>query len=492
MLNLRYWSVVFFLLGLVLVGGSCSSHLVIGQTGQIGAMAVTGIAAGSFLAAIPILIQRSPRRRRQWTFLTAALFFCTGTFLVWTQQRHLFLMLFLFWGSLLVAFNSIRVIISTPSTYAKASFSMALMLLLISSAEILSTHVADLPTSHLSREWLLNHTWQPNATRTHREFTFFNPDFPDAYTHHFNAQGWIEHYDVDREKPANTFRIFYVGDSFTEGTCPMEQSVPSRVESMLNEKYSRDSLHFEVINTGTSSYSPTIVYVLVRYVLMEYSPDLIVFNVDMTDVHDDFKYSRTVILDDSGNPRAVPPRGRTAIENPLTSWLYENLYTFNAALLLRTKDTGSHTGLETGSLSIVDKYHYFSWCRYEWDSATLEDVNRTRSMLSKLCLLCREKGIPLLLTGVPHYDQYRSSEQELNPFWSNRPYEVIRDVSREYGAYYFDSWLALKPHVQFSPRSKYYYNSDMHFNPRGYGLWAESHFRAICDLSELPPPPENE
>lgn len=86
------------------------------------------------------------------------------------------------------------------------------------------------PDDYFERHWRFNHTWKPNGEQLHTEFVGDNPDFPDPYLHVYNAQGWLEDYDIALEKPAGIFRIFYVGDSFTEGTVPMDESVPSRVE----------------------------------------------------------------------------------------------------------------------------------------------------------------------------------------------------------------------------------------------------------------------
>ena len=41
---------------------------------------------------------------------------------------------------------------------------------------------------------------------------------------------------------------------------------------------------------------------------MDYSPDMIVVNVDMSDDFDDWKYSQTIVRDHEGNPLYAPPR----------------------------------------------------------------------------------------------------------------------------------------------------------------------------------------
>src|SRR5262249_10327984 len=115
-------------------------------------------------------------------------------------------------------------------------------------------------------------------------------------------------HDVTVAKPKGTFRIFYVGDSFIQGTVPMDQSVPSRVQQALEPAFRSRGRSLEVVNTGTWSYSPTIYYVLLRYYLLDYTPDLVVLPVDMTADYDDWKYAFSVVNDPEGKPYAVPPR----------------------------------------------------------------------------------------------------------------------------------------------------------------------------------------
>jgi hypothetical protein len=183
-----------------------------------------------------------------------------------------------------------------------------IFVLLIAAIEYVSSFFTNKVGNNLVTMYRINHTWKPNSQRVHNEWIKDNPDFPEPYTHVYNQQGWIEDYDITLTKPPQTYRIFYLGDSFTEGTVPMDQSLPSVVEQQLNEMAEGKDIEFEVINTGTTSYSPTIFYILTRYVLLDYAPDLIVVNVDMTDDFDDWKYAETLIRDDEGNPWAAPHR----------------------------------------------------------------------------------------------------------------------------------------------------------------------------------------
>ena len=154
----------------------------------------------------------------------------------------------------------------------------------------------------------LNHV---NSERYyHTETRYYLDDSSERYLFYLkiNSQGWREDYEVSIDKPVSVYRVFYVGDSFIEGTAPVDSTVPYLVEEELNRRYAGSKTHYEVINAGTTSYSPSIFYVLIRYYLLKYSPDLIVINVDMTDNYDDWKYSSTIVLDSEGNPYAVPHR----------------------------------------------------------------------------------------------------------------------------------------------------------------------------------------
>jgi len=207
---------------------------------------------------------------------------------------------------------------SIPANSKNKSYSVFLVVLInllavvliIAGLEFWAAKYAEPPRRHIVKSFQFNHTWKPNGKKVHDEWGWRNPDFSKPYTHQYNAQGWVENYDIEINKPDNVYRIFFIGDSHTEGTVPMDKSVASVVETHLNsvaEERGLDS-RVEVINTGTSSYSPTIFYVLFRYVILDYSPDLIVVNLSMNDDFDDWKYRETLIVDDQGNPLAVPPR----------------------------------------------------------------------------------------------------------------------------------------------------------------------------------------
>jgi hypothetical protein len=371
---------------------------------------------------------------------------------------------------------------------------LTLLAVIVAGLEILAARYVDTPTSHLVASWRLNHIYKPNWSWLRTDWVSANPDFPKPFRHFYNEQSWIEDYDVERAKPAGTYRIFYVGDSFTEGTVPMSQSVPSVVERGLNDLARETDLRFEVINAGTASYSPLLYYLAIRYKILEYDPDLIVLNVDMTDDFDDWKYRETAIFDADGNPWAVPPRSllaapfidtrkgavRADARVRLQVWLYANSHLYN--LILQRLPSRRAPSPQAAAPADDRLYDRFAWCQDEWSEQTRENVERMVDVLRRIALLCEARGVKLLLSSVPHHQQYAGNEDGSGvPAWSNRPHQEIASLGRASGVPYLDALASLASAIQGTPKGRYYYTNDMHFNPRGYQIWAAAHLAFLRD-----------
>lgn len=363
---------------------------------------------------------------------------------------------------------------------------------ILAAMEFTSSRLVEKPANEIISHWRLNHIWRPNYRSLHKEWIKNNPDFPKPFTLLFNKQSWIESYDVKKKKPAGTYRIFYVGDSFTQGTAPMDQSVPSIVEDFLNKNYAPEGIKFEVINTGTSSFSPMLYYILIRYKIMSYSPDLIVVNVDMTDVFDDWKYRQTAIFDDSGNPWAVPPRNiysstfldtelgavKATFWNRMQLFLYRNSNFYNLLLKYYAKKES-----RTQKTPVNKPIHYrWMWCQHEWNAETMENVRFSMDILNRLAVFCKGNNVKLMVTSVPYYLQYNGdTDGSGSPAYSSRPHEAVSAAAQKNDIPYLNSFKKLQPVITGSPQPEYYYYHDMHFNPRGYALWAKAHLDFLMD-----------
>jgi hypothetical protein len=79
-------------------------------------------------------------------------------------------------------------------------------------------------------------------------------------------------------KPANVFRVIMLGGSTVEGigvNSPLE-SLPSKLQLLLEQASAQSSKQIEVINAGVSGYSSDREYLLLIADLLQYQPDLVI------------------------------------------------------------------------------------------------------------------------------------------------------------------------------------------------------------------------
>ncbi len=349
--------------------------------------------------------------------------------------------------------------------------------------EIIARLLYPFGISPLVPDLILNHTWRPNSYWEHSEFE--SVGIP-AYVHHYNAQAWLEKYDITEEKPEDTFRIFFLGDSFTEGTVPMEQSMPALVEGRLLDQFREKGKNIEIINTGTSSYSPILYYILFDKYILRYSPDLILINVDMTDVFDDFLYRSSAQFDNSGRPQSCPPAGSLSEEFHRTEAGLEK-----STLMQRTirrarkhlrfldiiydalqRSRGPSTASTQRQLSAGALYPgLFDWCYEPWSAQTTDLVQQSLRVLQLLIARAKEERVQIAITGVPHLEHFTGE-------FSRAPFDALRQLSEAEQIPFFDSFGGMQTRMKERPQT-YYIPGDMHMNPRGYSIWAEAYLQFL-------------
>ncbi len=322
---------------------------------------------------------------------------------------------------------------------------------------------------------ILHHTWKPYIR-------FHDQNRSEPYYLVTNGNRWVEEYDIPTQKEARTFRIFFVGDSNVQGVVAPENKMVEVVEKKLNQSVAPD-VKIEVINTGTSSYSPALYYLLVKNELIKYSPDLIVICVDMTDVANDYNYLNSHAIFQNGdlisidgikekkNPRTyLYPEGFCRLSNygSLYNFLAEHTSTFRLinTALLKTK---------VKKCAEFDKSA--NWLSLEWDKKVDSCVNNSLGFLSKTVRFLKDKNIKVMLTGVPHYPQYAGE-------WSNKPHTVLEEFAAKEHIPFLNSYERLKPIIENTKVEKYYWNTDpTHFNKAGNEIWAASQVEFLTNPS---------
>jgi lysophospholipase L1-like esterase len=319
------------------------------------------------------------------------------------------------------------------------------------------------------KDEVLNHVWVPNITRT--VSTFESKGVP-VYVKHHNSQGWLSRYDFSQEKAPGVYRIAFVGDSFTEGTCAEEDTLPAIVQQRLSVP-GRDRV--EVMNTGTSSYAPTLYYLLLKTKLLSFHPDLIVINVDMTDVFDDGIYRTTLRVDANGDPIACAYGHPLVRSHRRTERGLEPLSLFDKATLVLTEYSraarlviGVAENLQRAQRKRGEKGipALFAWCDTERSVETQEQVDWSMGILRRAIQLAKRSGAKVVVTGVPHL-------QQLSGEFSTRPMDDLAELCRSEDVPFLNPVDEFKKRLGSTPPDTLYIPDDMHFNPDGYRMWAE-------------------
>ena len=311
------------------------------------------------------------------------------------------------------------------------------------------TGVRSSPRSHMTADPIHHHRLRPSWSRTVLGAPFETNSLA------------LRDREIAMPKPPGVFRIFMLGDSFTEGAgFTLETTAPKLLQTFLNER--RCGRRFEVINAGVASYSPILEYLLLARVGLGLAPDLIVLNFDMTDVHDDWVRTAIARLDARGLPVSVPPdrRRETAVILPPLrkpaalrflepvemllhrSLLYQNFRTSGLGERLFGPVKLGYERLETLGLIGNVKYdtlavtregdfpqHRAAWALTERYIVGIRDAARAR-------------GVPFALMTYPHGHQISAVESPegrlklgVGPglYPSERPFQILEALGRREG-----------------------------------------------------------
>jgi hypothetical protein len=111
-------------------------------------------------------------------------------------------------------------------------------------------------------------------------------------------------------KPANVFRVIMLGGSTVEGlgiNSPLD-SLPSKLQLLLEPQFAQSSKQVEVINAGVSGYSSDQEYLSLMADLLRYEPDLVI-------AYDGWNDAELLAVTIAGAPHTRPFRTLTQQNN---------------------------------------------------------------------------------------------------------------------------------------------------------------------------------
>lgn len=317
---------------------------------------------------------------------------------------------------------------------------------------------------------------------------------PDSYGVLRNTEFQTEFYSNslglrDREIGAKTkYRILVLGDSFTEGVgVPLNESIPKQLESMLsNAGYS-----VEVINGGISSYSPILEYIYLENDGVLLSPDLVILNLDLTDVQDDYGYEKTALFE-NGEITAVPgsktdPSWRSNIEYLCNKYRLNSCFVVGRFFLkiIGHYDSRDKT-LREGDIN-GDRWLP---ARFNLSAEAISHFNRTFSYIKKAKEFSDSIGARFILVTYPHGFQVNEKEvpllrKVLNfddfPVYSLDFFSKAAGFAGENNITYIDTYYIFNRSTEFP----LYYQLDGHMTAKGYRLVAQGIYESLTKDEEF-------
>jgi hypothetical protein len=166
------------------------------------------------------------------------------------------------------------------------------------------------------------------------------------------------HYSM--RKPANVFRVIIVGGSTVEGVgvkSPLE-SLPSKLQLLLEHELSQTSQQVEVINGGISSFASDQEYLLLIADLLRFEPDLVI-------AYDGWNDSQHLPDAIAGAPRTRPFRSLAQENNEdrvnasfSTSGSFEMFMAISAGRTLEFLNHFATFRLLTYSMNMIIDHHH--------------------------------------------------------------------------------------------------------------------------------------
>jgi len=307
------------------------------------------------------------------------------------------------------------------------------------------------------RSWSVHHAMRPGY------------DNPASPTNSFGLRSP----EVAVPKPAGTFRILLLGDSFTFGFRADNEVVFARQLEQRLRTAGFPSV--EVVNAGVLSYCPLLEYLQYRHHLHVLQPDLVVLNFDMSDVQDHLEYSRSLVSSSEGVPLFVtePSLGKPP------SWM-PGLLSFQWVARYVTAVRRRREAAVEGVPFARDQDRYL-WA-LDGGPEMDREVQSTLAPIVNLADLLAHNGIPLLLATYPQPWQVSADATPLPPIrdqyaigknrvhLNDRPFRKLEAFAAAHRLALINATGAFRK--ESNPASLYL-ASDFHFTARGHALYAQ-------------------
>jgi hypothetical protein len=285
--------------------------------------------------------------------------------------------------------------------------------------------------------------------------------FSANYDSQLNSQGF-QGPEFTQEKPANTYRILSIGDSFAFGILPIQYNYNSRIERQLNRQLADRGKQFQVINMGIPSTGPRDYLALLTNEGIKLNPDMVMLSVFI------------------GNDTLEAER---AIDKQRDWYTYSYVLSFlNYVIQVQQKYEGELYGpnatyVDDKPSLAADKFLEIQTGRaaiFAKDKPeALEAFNNQVEYIKQIKKICDSRNIKLLVVLLPDENQINSELQkqvismaQIDPanFDIRLPNQLFSEVFKEEKIDYLD---LLDGFLVASKKENLYKPQDTHWNIAG-------------------------
>lgn len=296
------------------------------------------------------------------------------------------------------------------------------------------------------------------------------------YVLHVNSLG-TRGREIEHPKPRGTYRILMLGDSFTLGKgVDDDETFSALIGERLERRLSAGlGVGFEIVNGGVDSYSPILSYLQLESIAPTVEPDLVVLNLDMSDLEQDTAYRSLARRDAAGAIVAVPSGeypGEIA-----WAWIDRHLYIARVVLHMLAGISRPGDGAYVRDTVLTARRTLLTHTLIDDRVDRTEQWRNLFDSIRAIQAYCVRARIPFLLTTYPWGHQV-GPKQWREGRWmfldhgdlpSNRSVETIHAISAADGIDLVDAFAAFREHAD----EPLYFDRDLHWRPAGHRLMAE-------------------
>jgi hypothetical protein len=325
------------------------------------------------------------------------------------------------------------------------------------------------------KSWSVHHGLKPSHT-----FAVLNRDTGQRIPVTINGLG-LRGPEPALPKPHDTFRILCLGDELTLGAHVVEGETFSA--RLAQELPSLRGKKVEVINAGVPDYCPLLSYLQARHQLLGLAPDLVIFNLEMGDVADDYNFRRLAVMGSGGIPTSC---AHPALEIPQSAKKRRKGESAESALLLplwcrqRLSCLWANQSLGDQTRSIGAPTGRFLWLEDDAPDWSVH-VQHALDPMTHLRQLFGSSGVPVVVAVAPAPWQVAaeaSNGEKLREsvgvpagalYRNRRPFDTVADFCR---SKHIPCCDLSTPFQQAEQPEKLYLTTVPLFSPEGHALYA--------------------